>query len=185
MAARLGIRQLFYQELREGDRRKIRAESNDAQTGGGARDLRISPEAAFAPFFDRLLPITVNRQSKPRGAFTVRSETIRWNWAGRTEMKTLALWPPTNARPGELRIAQIDENFPDAIPTEGGRIFLLLVRNDMGELWGHYVTERDLRNGAFDANLAKPIVECLDRTTKEATVRGYVDFERRQSYCHE
>jgi hypothetical protein len=32
---------ILYKEIVEGDLRKFRAESNDAATGGGARDLRF------------------------------------------------------------------------------------------------------------------------------------------------
>lgn len=186
MTGRVGIRHLFFQELQDGDRRKIRAESNDSPTGGGARDLRISPQSAFGPFFEILLPTTEERLSNRRGTFQVRFDTIRWNWGGRTEIKRLELWPPTDARPYELRIAQIDENFPDEIPTEGGAVFLLLVRNDNGELWGHYVTEHALRGSDFDPTIARPILLCLDRVrTGDVTIRGFVDYESRRTYCHE
>lgn len=183
-AASRGITQVFYQELKEGDRRKIRAQSNDSRTGGGARDLRISPEDEFGPFFEILIPTTHVRRSNVRGDVTVRATKVHWNWDGHVEVKNIELWPPQPKRPAELRIASIDENFPDTVPTGDGRVFLILVRNDRGEIWGHYVTESQLRSGVFEPSVANPILACLDLTQK-TTVRGYLDFEGRRSYCHE
>lgn len=50
----MAIAEVLCHEITEADIRKINATSNDAQTGGGARDLRFSID--FAPCLDRFFP---------------------------------------------------------------------------------------------------------------------------------
>lgn len=181
-----GAIRVFFQELKEGDLLKLQAESNVAPTGGGARDLRVSPEAQFRPFLERLFPTTRTARRTKRGAVVVNVGNVHWSSEHGVETREAELWPPTDVRPYELRIAKIHQVFPSVVPEEGaGRPFVLLVQNDVGEVWGHYVTERDLRSGDFNERIADVIVNCIDQTPEHRSVRGYVDLRSGQQYCHE
>lgn len=48
----MAIAEILFHEIADGDVRKFNAESNDADTGGGARDLRFS--LRFEAVLDRL-----------------------------------------------------------------------------------------------------------------------------------
>jgi hypothetical protein len=180
-----GAIRVFYQELKEGDLLKLNAESNTAPTGGGARDLRVSPEAQFRPFFERMFPSTTSVRSK-RGSVTVNVGQVRWSTDEGTQVRDVELWPPTDVRPHELRIAKIHQIFPAVVPQQGeGRTFVLLVQNNAEEVWGHYVSERDLRSGEFNERVASAILGCMDQTPEHRSVRGYLDLRTGHEYCHE
>lgn len=181
VVTRAGVARVFYQELKEGDRRKIQASSNDAPSGGGARDLRI-PEEAFGEFFERLLPGTASRRSNRR-MVQVRMGNVKWP-QNETEFEehVLEIWPPTSRRPLELRIAQVNRNFPSSVPA--GRAFVLVIQDTDGEIWGHYTTEKELRTGDWDERVRASIVACIDSTRPTRSVRGFVDFETGRSHCH-
>jgi hypothetical protein len=51
-----GIKRIVYYEIVEGDFRKFQAVSNDAPTGGGARDLRFRQYEKFLEVLKRLFP---------------------------------------------------------------------------------------------------------------------------------
>ena len=48
----LSIVRVLFVNIVEGDRKKFKATSNIADTGGGARDLRFNPKSVFWPFFE-------------------------------------------------------------------------------------------------------------------------------------
>lgn len=48
-----GVKRFIFKELVEGDFRKFFAQSNDTDSGGGARDLRYKPQKEFYPFLKR------------------------------------------------------------------------------------------------------------------------------------
>lgn len=50
----MAIAEILFHEIADGDVRKFNAESNDADTGGGARDLRFS--LRFEAVLDRFFP---------------------------------------------------------------------------------------------------------------------------------
>jgi len=62
-----GVKRIVYKEIVEGDFRKFKAESNDADTGGGARDLRFRPHDEFAKVFRELFPRSQQKTRKRDG----------------------------------------------------------------------------------------------------------------------
>ena len=114
----MAIAEVLFHEITEADIRKINATSNDAQTGGGARDLRFSID--YAPYLDRLFPKEVTYEGKTPyriGMF----EHYDANGKRTTESVRYA-FQPTNARPREVRIAQISKlDFFLDLPTEPER----------------------------------------------------------------
>jgi hypothetical protein len=179
-----GARRVFYQEMKAGDVLKLQAQSNESPTGGGARDLRVSPEGQFRPIFERMFPQTRQRRSNRR-LVTVNFGDVRWAADEETRTREIEVWPPTDVRPYELRIAKINEGFPADVPESGGRVFVLLVQNDKDEVWGHYITEEDLRSGEFNQRVSEAILACLELKREGRSARGYVDLSTGQQYCHE
>lgn len=53
MANEHEVARVIFQVIEDGDRRKFEAVSNDADTGGGARDLRFRPANRFLPVLGR------------------------------------------------------------------------------------------------------------------------------------
>ena len=101
----MAIAEVLCHEITEADIRKINATSNDAQTGGGARDLRFSID--YAPCLDRFFPQEVTYEGRTPyriGMF----EHYDANGKRTTERVRYA-FQPTDARPREVRIAQISK----------------------------------------------------------------------------
>lgn len=171
---------VYFQELKDGDLRKIQARSNDAPTGGGARDIRM-PRERFDDLFRRMFPLTALRKSNKR-TVTARVGNVRWQVGEKETRLDIEIWPPTDARPSEIRFAQVHKSFPSAVPD--GRPYLLLMEDSSGAVWGQYTTEDDLRHGDWDERVRGPIVKCMDETPPKESVRGYIDLLAGVSYCH-
>ena len=184
-----GIACVFFQEIREGDRRKLQARSNTSPSGGGARDLRV-PHKEFGPMFRRMFPHDVAQERLRRGArerVPCYGGELYWvNESGEHSVK-VQYEPPTDARPSEGRIARIHDLpvLADKVPSQrDGRCFLLLVQNDEGKVFPHYVTDAQLAAGDWNAIVTQAIAECTAGTPANRSVRGYVDFIGGAGYCH-
>lgn len=59
----MSVVEVLCHEMRPADILKIKAESNNANTGGGARDLRFRLE--FAPCLDRFFPVEIVHERIP------------------------------------------------------------------------------------------------------------------------
>lgn len=168
----LGIEEVLCHEFQEGDYAKASAASNKADTGGGARDLRFRPK--FAPSLDRLFPreVTVERNTPYRiGSFKYIGPDGVWH----IEETVRYAFRPTEARPGERRIAQIDRNlfFRNAPhPKEGdGLIFVAFIRWPSGLPQMQYLTERQIRNSKSNRVIAAAMSEAMQaRHGKNAIV---------------
>lgn len=184
---------VVFKELREADLRKLRAQSNDSATGGGARDLRFRPYNSFDRAFERLFPEVVNERRKREGrtqTITVRRGTFYW-----TDAKTGAIMteeaqfePPTSARPGEGRLVRVHDypHLREQAELEPGKRVLLLVQDESGAVWPYVVTEASLRNNPeWDVRVAELIIQCLERTKHHRAPQGYIDLTTGTHYCNE
>jgi hypothetical protein len=110
---------LVLQRVDDGDKRKAKAESNDAASGGGARDLRFNPQGEFFPFFERMFGGRRQKRGK-----TVCVGTIYWN-DGHTEKKAeLEVWPAYPSRSFECKIGRVSSLEIDSLiknDPNGGR----------------------------------------------------------------
>lgn len=194
--APVGVHRVVYKELLPGDRRKLRGESNDADTGGGARDLRF-PFKGFDDVFRTLLPRDGYETRKRKGERTqvrVRKGDVYVDHvdevaAKETTSKHDMVWePPTNARPTEGRIVRVHESpaTRDLLDTDpDDRVFILFIQNDKDELRVHYAYETELRSGVWAPAVAKPILEHLDgHRRSNVAVAGYIDFIQKVRYAH-
>lgn len=187
-----GVKRLVYKELQAGDYRKLTAQSNDATSGGGARDLRF-PYNEFDGIFAKLLPGYREEQRRRRGALThvtVRTGKVHLNAAGKGTATTEMVWEsPTDARGSEGRLVRVHES--DALaqlphePHPNDRVFVLFVQDDNNELRVHAAYESDLRKGAWAAAVATPMLKHLDGDRRQdRAVQGYIDFIDDFVYCH-
>ncbi|MDP9896659.1 hypothetical protein J2W32_005769 [Variovorax boronicumulans] len=188
------VARILYKEIVEGDLRKIQAQSNDADTGGGARDFRFGSYKTLLPVIKQMFPQTV-KENRKRGGQIVQIDVFKgafsWrNAEGKVEAKESFFEPPTDVRPSEGRIARIHE-YPcfDASKVKigaGNRVLLLLIQLDDGSVWPHYAEEKSLRTpGAWHAVVAKELLDCLDadRPVNQAVI-GYRDFTNADRYCN-
>ena len=164
---------VLFQQMTEATARKALNESADATTGGGARDLRLRPYDRMNPFMERLLPQTRPKTRPGGGPVTVRWGMVTWG-DGREEQE-IEYWPPTNARPGEGRIARISSLPPLSTPPQDidGAV-VLFVRDEGGLLWVRYATADGLRNSI--PQVGELIRNCIGNAAPSRIVTGYIDL---------
>lgn len=167
----MAIAEILFHEITEADIRKINASSNDAQTGGGARDLRFRME--FEPCLDRLFPEEVTYEGGTPyhiGMFEHYDANDK-----RTVERIRYAFQPTNARPGEVRIAQIHKvNFFLDVPElhgGDGLLFMAFIRKTDGVPQAQYFTERQIEAPDSNKVIAAAMHEALrKRRGKNAVV---------------
>lgn len=185
-----GIARIVFKEIPAGDRRKFVARSNDADTGGGARDLRFRNWDNWNDVLICLFPTPVpvlRRRGNTQVQVTVYQGCFHWvDPNGIPCSKEVLLEPPTDARPNEGRIAQVHKYgcFQVLPPTEGtGRLLLLLVQKDDETVWPVFATEYSLEHDNWHPQVASFLLEAL-RAVRPANITpyGYVDFVTEQKY---
>lgn len=187
------IARLVFKEITEGDRRKILAESNDADNGGGARDFRFGDYSKLSPMFERMFPNKVVEKRVRSGAktdVTIRKGYVHWEEAGGLKSKELCFEPPTSARPSEGRITRVHE-YPcfdvSNIPVAGAanRVVLILIQREDGTLWPYFADETSFRNDPWDPRVSEEILRCIHATRAAGrAVIGYIDFTTSEKYCN-
>ncbi|MES2156088.1 MAG: hypothetical protein V4510_13220 [bacterium] len=125
---------VFLKEVLEGDVRKTQADSNDAGTGGGARDLRMPKR--FGTF---LAQNVFKAKPDDKGRITQDVHFVKPD--GTVEKVALTLHPPTASRDQEMRIGTI-HLFPKwmlnmlEFRQKERPWFFVLVADDRGVVWG-------------------------------------------------
>jgi len=158
---------VFFQEVVLGDLRKFNAESNDSPTGGGARDLRISP---VTDYWERLLDFFPERVSD--------REYYGYIHSGESRPK-ITLMGPTVSRHNECRICRIsqinawyiNQQEYDDIIAAGHKWIYLLILDDQGRVWASKFSTDKLHR--MHPNVTAAIKPLL---TGNQTIRGFVTF---------
>ncbi len=174
---------IVFKQLLEGDLRKLAAESNDSPTGGGARDLRF-PDEAFRPILNRFFP---DIRSVSQNGGEVRVGRLVWHHDFRTDEYEVELWPPTNARPTEARIARIHDlppllRAPD--PKENDPVFVILTLDSTGDFRADYARLSDLES-QWRIEISSPIRRSLLRARSGRAACGWYLVQQHQEYLHE
>lgn len=173
---------LYFQEILPGDVRKYHAESADAQTGGGARDLRISPAGVFEPILRRMFP-------NDTGQVGVTESDVIWTTSsGDDDSTPVRFWSPTAARPNELRIGrfydiggwEIDDAQYDRERNEGHRWFFVLELGGAGIVTARLLQDQHL--ALEDPLVAQFLTAQSARTPAGQAVRGAVDLQARTTF---
>ena len=146
---------VLFQIVEQGDRLKMAARSNVAPTGGGARDLRFRPASEFLPFFKKMLPEVV---LEPRGAGQIATYrgSVSWEASGQQKSGVMTVWPATDARPNECRIARVSEfDFAGLVkndPADGRSIFMLFQQRN-GMVRVYFTTETSLKSDSWSSTI--------------------------------
>lgn len=166
----------YFREILPGDLKKLRAESNIAASGGGARDLRISPMEVFDGFMQHFFAPTTNPN--------IREAAIYWREAeGRPPTYHLCrLFVPTDARPTELRISKIHELGAWRVDEakyylerdQGRRQFFLLTLDEANRVWARTFSDTILPTTS--AIFRDAVLQRIAKTRKGHAVCGGVDF---------
>jgi hypothetical protein len=184
---------IYFRVFTEADEKKRQAKSNQSQTGGGARDIRMNHEH-FGPLMAKMLPKRLKVMRTREGARTeieVYAGPLHYpvdpdEPEGEENMMQIEYEPPTTARGSEGRIPRIS-NIPSLrrVPKgEVGLIFLLFIQSSRGELRAHYVTETSLRTEDWHPEIVHTILNCVATTRRNRIVQGYRDFTTGRKYCH-
>lgn len=183
-----GVKRFVFKEIVDGDTRKFRAKSNDTDSGGGARDLRL-PYAQFAPIFRKMFPDTrIVKRLRDGVTSEVEVSIGSFCWTdstGNAICKEASFEPPTTSRKTEGRIPVVYTYppFASAPSPGGGRLVVLLVQRDDDSVWPEFATEESLSAGGWDDAVAIPIIRALNATRGGNQIaRGYVDFETGEEY---
>jgi hypothetical protein len=174
---------ILFKQMLDGDVRKLAAESNDAATGGGARDLRF-PDAPFRVVLDRFFPrvITVSQNGG-----VVRSGRLVWHHNSKTDVYDVECWPPTDARPTEARIAKI-HGLPPLLqcpePHPGDPVFIILTLDSTGDFRSDYARESELAS-RWRAEIASPICRSLLLARSGRAACGWYLIPENVEYIHE
>lgn len=161
-----GVKLVIYKKIDHGDYRKFRAESNDADSGGGARDLRFRPDRVFTPLFNRMFTTP--------GPDNTLTGQLYWPGLPPTDV---TIRQPTHSRPGEVRIATVHKCFPKQVrPTNTDDCVLILVLDNENRVWPSFTSEQSLRNDNWHPAVRDPILRGLNARCR-GTPKGYVDIE--------
>lgn len=166
----MAIVEVLCHEITEADIRKINAASNNAQTGGGARDLRFSTD--FVLCLNRFFPkeIKIEHGTPYRiGVF----EHLDTRGRKITEQVRYA-FQPTDARPREVRIAQISKlgfflDLPE-ISNDDGMLFMAFIRKTDGTIQAQYLTEKQIEAEGGNPIIAAAMRDALTRHKGKGTV---------------
>lgn len=183
---------VLYTRISDADVKKLIAQSNKTQSGGGARDIRFSDYDFLLPFIKKFFPNIEKKKSK-----SFLTGDLYWvdDQTGATLNKKAEFWGPTNSRPNEGRLSKVhnlkcfDPSRMVAPQSEGGSILMLLIQQSDLSVWPYYVSENSLRhNKSWDQTVAKSILACLDKensgTGRVKTTQGYVDLTNKTRYCN-
>lgn len=188
------VARILYKEIVPGDLRKILAQSNDSDTGGGARDFRFGSYSTLLPVIQQMFPKMTKENRKRHGVvrqIDVFQGEFSWQDKGQVKRKESFFESPTDVRPAEGRIARVHEYgcFDTKLIPMGGagnRVLLLLIQLNDGSVWPYYAEEKTLRiKGKWDPVVAQELLDCLDakRPTNRAVI-GYRDFTSAGRYCN-
>ena len=166
---------ILFQQITPATVLKALNESAYAASGGGARDLRLSPHDQVRPFMERLLRRT-RTERRPGGAeVTIQCGTVTWGDGSKEQ--EIEYWPPTNARPREGRIGRISSLPPLTNPPPiGERPVVLFVQDENGLLWVRYATAGGLSQSMPE--VSNVIQGCLARMKHRRIATGYIDLTR-------
>ncbi|MCC5094286.1 hypothetical protein [Xanthomonas campestris] len=193
---RAGIVRVLWKEILPGDLRKFAAQSHDADTGGGARDLRFRGDQDLKAIILDMFPVQEHasrRRNSVATTITRHRGQFCWNSGSggtkQTHSEAAYIEPPTSAREGEWRITRVHTYgvFQGSVPavTGGDRVLLLLIQTDDGNIWPRFTTETSLRKDKWSEAVKQNILGCLDSKKSERRASyGFFDLQNGRTHCH-
>jgi len=179
------VLRLVFREVLPGDRRKFIAQSADSPSGGGARDFRFSPYDRFEDVFELMFPGRETKTRRRNGHdVDIEIYTGRVSIWGRGEtLLPLEFEPPTSARPNEGRLTRLN-HLGLVVPTEAGRVLLVLYETDDNRLWMAFATEESLQARQWHRVVNDFLLSCLERDRPaNHAAQGFLDLVTGKQYC--
>ena len=179
---------LVYREVLPGDVAKFQGKSNLTPSGGGARDFRFRPYSKFQGIFEKLLSgrktETRIRKGLPTATLIYTDTVTVTDATGTASTRQIEFEPPTTAREDEGRLPRLNA-YGMVVPTGAvGRVLLLLYQTGNGSLFLNFATETDLRAGAWNATVARHLLDCLDEERPAShAAQGFFDLSSGESFC--
>lgn len=173
---------LVFREVLEGDVKKQKAKSNISDSGGGARDLRFRGSDVFGPILTQFFLGTI----KATGVYKTRVYWFDDN--NSTSSTELEFWPPTNARPNEVRLSkihrikgwEIDEIAYNRTLSNGNTMFFYLVLDDLGNVWARLFDTEFLNQ---ETQIVKDYLkEKLLNKKQKTAIFGSIDFRTLKTF---
>lgn len=168
-----------------GDLRKIDAESNDAPSGGGARDIRFSHNR-FEPVVTRMFPKLARARKTKRASLSIRVGRLKYFQGGQEQSMDIEYWPPTDARDTEGRITRVPDMPPlqaSCFPRNEGAVFYLFVQGDDGTLTAHFASQSSLLvEKRWNEWVAETILTALREAPANVSARGWLDWTTGERY---
>lgn len=165
------VEHVFYKRCVSGDRRKVKAQSQKATTGGGARDIRLP-----ANIFGEVIPkIFTETRSSLQGR-QVNSAPVYWPEGEKTEGPvTVEVWSPTESRSKEMRLSRVHEvpAFDDDHLPPATLDSFFFIWKDEERVWARYVTVDQLRQPGWPPSLVTPILSSVDSVPRSRNIRGW------------
>ena len=174
---------ILFQFLTKSTRAKAQGTAiNTPSTGGGARDLRISPHEQIQPFMERMFS-RIETRTRPASEEDLdsgeedASQSIdilvgTATWGNGRDRIDLEYWPPTKARPKEGRISRINSLPP--LQASGSQDLVLFVQDDNDLIWVRCATIAGLNGSARD--IRDFILGCQQSTQGSRIASGYIDL---------
>jgi hypothetical protein len=189
--ASAGPQRLLYKRFLLGDDRKIESRSNNAKTGGGARDVRFGPWEKFEGIVKVMFPEptieTTSRKNPQTGNYARHRAVVHVGTLlyqddhGAFARMPVKFWEPTSARGFEGRLARagkLPPFCPGTMPAGKGSVFMLLAQDADRMLEGTWVTEHALRNReGWYKPFQQALVDALDEASAKQNVRGFIDLQ--------
>ncbi len=168
------VKLVIFKCIVEGDLPKFTGTSNISPSGGGARDLRFSPAEEFFPAFQKMF--VKGDDGRLHGHFL---------WANHTPT-TAIIHPPTNSRPNEVRIGQINKFFPaEVFPKDSMDCILLIVLDNTGGVYPYFTSLASLERDEWHPAVKNTIIKSVNEPrVNNSTAMGYIDFENGRIYTN-
>jgi hypothetical protein len=165
----------FYQEVVVGDLKKYDNKSNTSKTGGGARDLRISPVGVFWDGLTSFFPKIKTERERIGVLYTKTGSQF--------ESAEVILMQPTGSRKNECRICKIrtikgwsitKEEYESKIKG-GHKWFFLLILDDQNQVWASKFCSDVLLK--MHPKVQKPLIAQIKKYNgKRKTLRNIVSL---------
>ena len=164
----------FYQEVVSGDLKKFNRKSNNAKSGGGARDLRVSPVGTYWDPLANYFPTQVDSRTK-RGKILSKLND------GKVAEQEVEFMKPTGARKNECRICRIytienwnitSEEF-ESKTNDGHKWFFLLILDNKNQVWASKFCT-DVLDEMSDK--VKNAIEEKIAQRKKRTIRNFISL---------
>lgn len=167
----MAIAEILFHEIVSGDIRKFNAESNDADSGGGARDLRFG--LRYGPVLNRLFSpeiVTEGGHEYRLGSFCYKDSNNEMHVQDNIHFAP----PKKGGKRREYRICQLNkvpffQELPELQPDDG-KLFIAFIRMTEGLPQMQFLTERQINDSKSNQYIATAMRDAVSSARKGTSV---------------